>query len=89
MVYNTAAWLLRAPHVALLVLKMTLPSAGSSSSIFEGGRLKPGIYKIQNLSTEGHVDIHEQSKEVCCRPTKDIKEGGGLVRLYPLPVARV
>ena len=62
----------------------------SASSIFEGGRLKPGIYKIQNLYSEGYVDIYEHSKEMRCRSAKDLGEGRArTVRPYPLPVIRV
>ena len=69
---------------------MTFTSTGNSSSIFEGGRLKPGIYKIQNLYSQGYVDIYEHSREMCCRSAQDLGEGRGLVRPpYPVPVVRV
>ena len=68
---------------------MTLNSTNASSSIFKDGRLKPGIYKIQNLYSETYLDIHQHSKQVCCRPARDLEEGRGLVRMRPLPVARV
>ena len=58
---------------------MNLDSTSDSSSILEGGRLKPGIYKIQNVSTETYLDIEVQTREVCCRPAKDLGEGRGLV----------
>jgi len=58
----------------------------SIPSIFENGKLKPGIYKIQNLYTEGFVDIHEHSREMCCRPARDLGDGRGMVRQHPLPV---
>jgi len=64
---------------------MTLNSTGDSSSIFKDGKLKPGVYKIQNLYSETYLDIHRHSKQVCCRPARDL-EGRGLVRLY-LPSA--
>jgi hypothetical protein len=59
---------------------MTLTSTGGSSSIFENGKLKPGIYKIQNVYTESYLDIKIHSMEVCCRPEKTLGEGRGLVR---------
>lgn len=62
---------------------MVLHSTGGSPSIFEDGKLKPGIYKIQNLFSETYLDIHQHSKQVCCRPAKDLQEGRGLVRIYP------
>ena len=57
--------------------------------IFENGRLKAGTYKIQNLYTGGYVDIHEHSREMCCRPAQELQEGRGTVRRYPLPVVCV
>ena len=59
---------------------MTLDSPNDSCSIFENGRLKPGIYKIQNLHSQTYLDIHEHSREMCCRPARDLEEGTGLVR---------
>ena len=48
--------------------------------------MKPGIYKIQNLCTEGYVDVRELRIELCCRPARDLEEGRGLVCQYLLPV---
>ena len=48
--------------------------------IFENGILKSGVYKIQNLFSEGYLDIHLHSMEVCCRPVNDLAVGRGLVR---------
>ena len=61
----------------------------NSSSIFEGEKLKAGIYKIQNIYTETFLDIEVHSRGVCCRPAKDLGEGRGIVRRHPLSVARV
>jgi len=61
---------------------MTLTSTSDPSSIFNDGKLKPGIYKIQNLYFETYLDIHRHSKELCCRPVKDLEDGRGLVSLY-------
>lgn len=68
----------RAAHV--LVLTMTSNSTGDSLSIFRY-ELKPGIYKIQNLFSQTYMDIHEHTKEVCCRPAANLGEGKGLVGL--------
>jgi len=57
---------------------MTPNSTSNSSSIFKDGKLKPGIYKIQNLYTDTYLDIHRHSKEVCCRPAKDLEDGRDL-----------
>ena len=58
---------------------MTFTSTGDSLSIFEGGRLKPGIYKIQNIHNDSYVDIEVGTREVRCRPARDLGEGRGLV----------
>ena len=62
----------------------------SSSSIFQDGKLKQGIYKIQNLGTENYLDIHMHSMELCCRPAKDLESKRGFVRLcLPLGFAHL
>ena len=61
---------------------MTPSPTSNSSSILEKGKLKPGIYKIQNICTETFLDIHLHSKVMCCRPAKDLGEGRGLVSRY-------
>jgi len=68
---------------------MTLNSTVDSSPIFKDGQLKPGIYKIQNLYTETHLDVHQHSKEVCCRPARDLEDGRGFVRPYMLFAVRI
>lgn len=62
---------------------MTLHSSNDSSSILKDGKLKPGIYKIQNIEAETYLDIELLTREMCCRPAKDLGEGRGLVRRYP------
>ncbi|KAF9649754.1 hypothetical protein BDM02DRAFT_3113186 [Thelephora ganbajun] len=57
---------------------MTLHSTSDSSPIFKDGRLKPGIYKIQNIFTEAFLDIEVHSRNVCCRPAQNLREGRGL-----------
>ena len=61
---------------------MTLNKSDNSTSIFEGGKLRPGIYKIQSVATDTYLDIHLHSKELCCRPAQNLKEGAGLVRFH-------
>ena len=58
---------------------MTLNSTSDSSSILKDGKLKPGIYKIQNIHTETYLDIEVHTRKVCCRPAENLKEGRGLV----------
>jgi len=57
--------------------------------IFQGGKLKPGIYKIQNLHSETYLDVLQHSKEVCCRPEQDLRNNKGLVRPFLPFVVRV
>ena len=67
--------------VAISDSTMTLDSTSDSPSIFEGGRVKPGVYKIQNLYHQGYLDIAEHSRELRCFPARDLENGKGLVRL--------
>jgi hypothetical protein len=55
---------------------MTLNSLRNS----ENGKSKPGVYKVQNLNSETHLDVLRHSKEVCRRPTKGFEDGGGGAR---------
>ena len=57
-----------------------MPSPSLGSTIFEDGKLKPGLYKIQNLQSKTYLDIHEHSMEVCCRPASALEENDGIVR---------
>ena len=61
---------------------MILPSQSDSGSIFADGKLKAGIYKIQNIAGHTFLDIRENSLELCCRPVAAL-EGKGFVSLYP------
>lgn len=71
----------RVPHVVVLALStMSSNSTSGSSSIFNNGKLNPGIYKIQSIFTQTYLDIEVHSRDVCCRPAKDLEEGRGLVR---------
>jgi len=78
----------RVLRVVVLVLTMTLNSPTDSSSIFEDGKLKPGIYKIQNLYSRTYLDILEHSRQMCCRPAQNLEEGNGLVRPFFWSVVR-
>lgn len=57
-----------------------LSKTSDSSSIFEDGKLKPGIYRIQNLYARTYLDVQKHSKEVCCRPVEKLEKRDGLVR---------
>ena len=58
---------------------MNLSSTGDSRSILENGKLKPGIYKIQNIQTQTYLDVEVHTREVCCRPVVNLEEGRGFV----------
>ncbi|KAF9648165.1 hypothetical protein BDM02DRAFT_3187334 [Thelephora ganbajun] len=61
---------------------MTPTSTNNSISIFKDGKLKPGIYKIQNIVSQTYVDIREHTRELCGRPAT-LLEGGGLWEILP------
>jgi len=73
----------------LVSLIMTLHSTSDSSSIFKDGKLKPGIYKIQNIYSETYLDVKVSTREMCCRPVQDLAEGRGLVSRCPASVLHV
>ena len=62
---------------------MTLHSISDSFSIFENGKLRPGIYKIQNVRSETFLDIKVHTREVCCCPAENLREGKGFVCRCP------
>ena len=58
-------------------------------SIFQDGKLKPGIYKIRNVYAETYADVEVHSRTMCCRPTRNLEEGRGLVRPFLQSTVRV
>lgn len=56
-----------------------MPSTPPGYTIFEDGKLKPGLYKIQNLASKTYLDIHEHSMELYCRPTAALEKDDGVV----------
>jgi len=52
----------------------------SGSSIFEHGRLEPGIYKIRNIVSKTYVDIKDDARQLCGRPSTALEDGRGQVR---------
>ena len=68
---------------------MTLNSTDNPFPIFEDGKLKPGVYKIQNIYADTYLEVEAHSKELCCRSVNDLREGMGLVRPHPLPMVHV
>ena len=76
-------------RIVLLLPTMTLSPTSDSVSIFKDGKLKQGIYKIQNLYSQTYMDIHEHTRDVCCRPATALGEGRGLVCPFHRPVVHV
>jgi len=58
---------------------MTLSSTTESLSVFKDGKLKSGIYKIQNIFAETFIDYEVHTREMCCRPANELGEDKGLV----------
>ena len=56
------------PCATLLFVAVMITSPPGSMSIFVNGRLKPGVYKVQNLASQTYIEILEPSRELCCRP---------------------
>jgi len=77
----------RVPHVVQFALpSMTTNVTSNYASIFQNGRLKPGIYKIQNIYTDTYLDIEVHSMTMCCHPARDLGEGRGLWEIKHLGV---
>lgn len=68
---------------------MTLTSTNDPFSILKDGKLKPGVYKIQNLYHQNYLDVEEHSRKLCCRPARDLEDGRGLVCLCLSSVVHV
>lgn len=64
------------------------PSCGETdkmpSSILENGKLKPGIYRIQNLAGQTYAEMQESVRQLCGRPATALSTGDGLVRFSAL-----
>lgn len=52
----------------------------TGSSIFQDGKLKPGIYKIRNLAGGTYVDIKDNVRELCGRSLAALEDGRGQVK---------
>ena len=55
-------------------------SANDTSPILQDGKLKWGIYKMQNVYSGTYLDIEERSRKLCARPAQNLEEGNGIVR---------
>ena len=51
----------------------------TGSAIFQAdGKLKPGIYKIRNIVSKTYVDIKDDVRELCGRPSATLENGRDL-----------
>jgi len=67
--------------------KVSSPNA--PMSIFEGRKLKPGVYKVQNFRCQTYLDILEGSNDLCCRPATALSPQDALVSLDVLLVSEL
>ena len=48
---------------------MVPTSTSDSVSTFKDGKLKRGIYKIQNIAvSQSYLEVRDHSQQLCCRP---------------------
>lgn len=52
---------------------MTYSSSMPDSSIFQDGKLKPGIYKIRNIVSKTFVETKDDVRELCGRPSANLE----------------
>ena len=59
-----------------------LQNSNTGSTIFQAdGKLKPGIYKIQNIVGKTYVDIKDDVRELCGKTSTALEDGRGQVSL--------
>jgi len=61
-----------------------MTSTSDSSPIFENGKLKQGIYRLQNSYSHTYLDVEVHSSELCCRSERELGEGKGLWEIKQL-----
>jgi hypothetical protein len=54
---------------------MVYNSSKSSSPIFRDGKIRPGVYKIRNIVSKTYVDIKDDVRELCGRPSLALEDG--------------
>ena len=59
----------------------------ASISLLRDGKLKPGVYKIQNVASQNFVDVQDNQKDLCCRPINALGDMGQVTwcPTYPTP----
>jgi hypothetical protein len=75
---TVAAWV--GPGATSSPAAMYTSPTNDPMSIFVGGNLKPGTYKIQNLASRAYLEIQEHSRELVCRPDAVLGPQDALVR---------
>lgn len=50
-------------------------SSKSGSSIYQDGKIKPGVYKIRNIVSKTYVNIKDDARELCGRPSRASEKG--------------
>jgi len=63
---------------------MVYNSRKSGNSVFQDGRLKPGTYKIRNIVSKTFVDIKDDLRELCGRPSTVLEQGRDHWDIQPL-----
>ena len=62
--------------------KMKYSSSNTSTSIYQYGKIKPGVYKIKNVVSGTFVDIKDDARELCGRPSSSLEASRGQVSLH-------
>jgi len=57
---------------------LAVASPEDPMSIFLDGKLKPGTYRVQNVTGHTFLEIHWDSGQLCCRPASVLSEKDGL-----------
>ena len=66
------------PRLLVTAIMLVLPPS-DPMSIFVNGKLRPGVYQVQNLTGQTFLEILEDTKEVCCRPAAVLSPQDALV----------
>ena len=80
---------LSSPRTISFGAVMLTPPTDDPMSIFVGGKLKSGTYKVQNLASQTYLEVLDHSKELCCRIATVLTPKDALViQNAPLPLER-
>ena len=62
--------------------EMKYSYSSPTATVLQDGKIKPGIYKIQNIVSKTYVDIKDDLRELCGRPSSALERSRGHVSLY-------